>query len=1003
MGKDSRIPTGMYQLSPELKEKLMNINGPLGDVNDVADQLAYAVTGSFDFSVQVQSNDPTVQKLSIMVNFLLETIRRTVNELETKHKFLMETTQTLQESEERFRAMMQSASDAKEAEERIEKSNSLLNATFESIADGIVVVDLAGQTVAFNQKFAQMWDIPDSIIGNTQERLVFIGSQLKNPNNFWQRAEELANQSEAEGYDILELNDGRVIERHSKPQWLGDQVVGRVWNFRDITEQKQAEAILRQNEASMAAAQRIAHLGNWVSNLQTGHLHWSDEIYRIFGLAPQEFSATVDAFFSRVHPDDLAYVNKALEEAMARHKDYNVNHRIVRDNGEVRFVHQEAEITFDEAGKPLQMFGIVQDVTDRRQLELKIQESLERRGRQVQLSTEMAQEIAAATNLNDLYQRVVLQVKTQFDYYYTQLLRYDPAQNVIELVVGYGEVGAQMLAQGYSLPLGVGLIGMAAATGKSILQSDIAADPDWRPNLLLPDTKGELAVPIKLGEQVLGVLDVQSNMTGSLDADDQLVLEGLCGQIAVAIESIQLRQEMEDRLRELNALQRLMSREGWQTFMATRERAVPGYIFDQTSVRPLTGDELGLHGNDVSQKEPTVGTTTSNGHHLVAKPLAVRGEIIGSLGIQDDGDDPLAPEDQAFLDAVTEQVAEALERARLLEQTQKRAMEMETLSQISRRLSAVLDPQQLIAEVVEQVGVAFNYYYTQIYLFDQARENLVLAGGSGETGRLLLARQHSLPKGRGLVGRAAEQNKTVLIPDVRRSIRPEIINQANLEDVYRRETDPVVEAQWYAQYMAHYFGDVKVVRDWLTVNPERTGKALKLGYVLHVPGAFSKMIRRGVEAAARDLQVEVEFVAPVRQGEHLSLFEAMVRQGKDGLVVVPDQPDWVEPIRQAMTVNIPVVTANRDLKFSPALMHVGLDNFQAGVMLARELVKLFQAAGQKKGKILVGTGIADRNAGVRHVLRDTNYTLIEIEGFLEDASFLQTYWEQALSRHPDLI
>ncbi|MBI1877820.1 MAG: GAF domain-containing protein [Chloroflexi bacterium] len=673
-------------------------------------------------------------------------------------------------------------------------------------------------------------------------------------------------------------------------------------------------------------------------------------------------------------------------------------------------------------------------------------------------------------------------------------------------------------------------------------------------------------------KRVLGVLDVQSDIAGLLNVEDQLVLEGLCAQIAAAIESTRLRQEMEDRLRELNALQRLMSREGWQAFQAAREQAAQAYLFDQTSVRATTIDKLQLTYNGTPQKELINGTAEDN-DHIVAMPIAVRGEIIGALGIQNDADGPLSLEDRAFLDAVAEQVAEALERARLLEQTQKRAVEMETvaqlssvvstildtakllqevvdltkerfglyhahiyllneagdtlnlaagagevgrqmmaqgwslpltqkhslvaqavrtrqtviandvyqnpdfmsnpllpethsemavpliggdsvlgvldvqadvvnrftdedihvqttlatqvavalqnarlyaetaerateletLSQISRRLSVVLDPQQLIAEVVEQVGVAFNYYYTQIYLFDQARENLVLTGGSGETGRLLLARQHSLPKGRGLVGRAAEQNKIVLIPDVRRSIRPEIISQANLEDVYRRETDPVVEAEWYAQYIAQYFGDVKALRDWLMVNPERAGKALKLGYVLHVPGVFPKMIQRGVEAAAHDLQVEVEFVAPLRQGAHLPLFEAMVRQGKDGLVVVPDRPEWIEPIRQAMAANIPVVTANRDLKFSPALMHVGLDNFQAGVMLAGELVKLLRAAGKKKGKILVSTGIPDRNAGVRHSLRDMNYTLIEIEGFLEDISFLQTYWEQALNRHPDLI
>jgi PAS domain S-box-containing protein len=511
-------------------------------------------------------------------------------------------------------------------------------------------------------------------------------------------------------------------------------------------------------------------VGNWETHIPTNYLYWSDEIYRIFGMAPQEFDATVDAFYARVHPDDLDYVLKSVDEAIAGRRSYNVDHRIVRLNGEVRFVHQEAEVTYDEKGNPLRFLGVVQDVTERKQLELKIQESLERRGRQVQLSTEIAQEIAAATNLNDLYQRVVMQVKTQFDYYYTQLLRYDPARDVIELVVGYGEVGAQMLAQGHSLPLGVGLTGTAAATGKSILRSNIAADPDWHPNPLLPDTKGELAVPIKLGEQVLGVLDVQSNMTDLLDADDQLMLEGLCGQIAVAIESTRLRQEMEDRLRELNALQRLMSREGWQAFQATREQTAQAYLFDQTSVRTVAVDELQLPSNGKSQKE-LAGVSSEGNGHIVAKPMAIQGEIIGGLGIQDDGDEPLTPEDQAFLDAVTEQVAEALERARLLEQTQKRAVEMETVAQVSTAASTILDTDQLLQQVADLTKEGFGLYHAHIYLLNEEGDTLNLAAGAGEVGRRMVTQGWNIPLKRtqSLVARAARTRQTVIVDDVRQN------------------------------------------------------------------------------------------------------------------------------------------------------------------------------------------------------------------------------------------
>ena len=95
----------------------------------------------------------------------------------------------------------------------------------------------------------------------------------------------------------------------------------------------------------------------------------------------------------------------------------------------------------------------------------------------MQLSTQIAQEISRATELNELFHRVVVLVKERFGYYHTQLLRYEETQNAVVLIEGYGEVGEQMLQTRHRMPMGTGLIGTAAATGETVLRSELINDP----------------------------------------------------------------------------------------------------------------------------------------------------------------------------------------------------------------------------------------------------------------------------------------------------------------------------------------------------------------------------------------------------------------------------------------------------------------------------------------------------------------------------------------------
>ncbi len=405
------------------------------------------------------------------------------------------------------------------------------------------------------------------------------------------------------------------------------------------------------------------------------------------------------------------------------------------------------------------------------------QSSLARREREVALATQIAQEIASASDLNELYQRVVTQIHEQFGYYYTQLLRYDPAMQTVALTVGYGEVGQKMLEMHHSVPIGVGLIGKAAASGKSILRPNLTGDPDHRANPLLPATQGELAVPIKLGDEVLGVLDVQSNQADALDANDQLVLEGLCGQIAVAIESTVLRQEMESRLRELNVLQRQMTREGWREYHTIRPDTA-GYQYDHTGVQLLEGEAArptnGRAANGHKTKKDGGGTAVPT----ASLPLQIRNETIGFLGIQASPDNPLTPDEQEFLDAVSKEVAEALEAARLFEQTQdalseqeRLTAELETVAQVSTVASTILEADALLQAVVDLSKTSFNLYHVHIYLLNETGRKLVLKAGAGNVGRLMALEGREIAiDADSLVARAARTRQGVLENNVRKTV-----------------------------------------------------------------------------------------------------------------------------------------------------------------------------------------------------------------------------------------
>ena len=179
---------------------------------------------------------------------------------------------------------------------------------------------------------------------------------------------------EGKPYDIehrVVWPDGTVRWLHEKGDVQRDasgRALTMIGVVQDVNERKLVQLALAEREQQLLEAQRLASIGSWVANLRTGELIWSDEVYRIFGHEPGSFEPSVQAFHAAVHPDDFELVRKS-EEVAAKQGRHDVVHRILRPDGAVRYVHELAEMSFDEFGNPHSLTGTVQDVTELKESE----------------------------------------------------------------------------------------------------------------------------------------------------------------------------------------------------------------------------------------------------------------------------------------------------------------------------------------------------------------------------------------------------------------------------------------------------------------------------------------------------------------------------------------------------------------------------------------------------------------------------------------------------------
>jgi len=143
----------------------------------------------------------------------------------------------------------------------------------------------------------------------------------------------------------------------------------------EITERTRIEEELKKNEMKLAEAQQIAHLGNWEWDINENKVTWSDELFRMFGLKPQEFGATYQAYLSHVHPDDREFVSERIGKSLHDKEFHSFDHRALHPDGGERAIHAEGKVIVDQAGNPVKMFGTAQDITEQKWIESELEQA----------------------------------------------------------------------------------------------------------------------------------------------------------------------------------------------------------------------------------------------------------------------------------------------------------------------------------------------------------------------------------------------------------------------------------------------------------------------------------------------------------------------------------------------------------------------------------------------------------------------------------------------------
>jgi GAF domain-containing protein len=332
-------------------------------------------------------------------------------------------------------------------------------------------------------------------------------------------------------------------------------------------------------------------------------------------------------------------------------------------------------------------------------------ENLEEHANRIQSLSSVARTIGAIQDLNSLLPEITGQVSEQFGFYHTALFLVDDAHENAVLEAANSQGGQRMLKRGHRLKLdATSIVGDAISSGEPRMAVGDGATSESAHfnNPDLPDTRSELGLPLHIGGRVIGALDLQSTQPHAFLEKDVDILTALADQVAIAVENARLLSEARRELRESQITFEKYVRQEWRTFAQQAERS--GFFFDGKQILPLESAperEKLMAALQTSSLRPE-----SSASNLVV-PIRLRGQTIGVLEVRSkSGATKWTQHDFTLLEAAADRAALALENARLLQESQRRAAKEAKIGEVTAKIGASINIRNVLQTAVQELGRA---------------------------------------------------------------------------------------------------------------------------------------------------------------------------------------------------------------------------------------------------------------------------------------------------------